>query len=130
MTQRVTDLWTGYERHAGLWYAMYCNVDLDQSERNKRDDIVWVRNSEVATARSEIASLRAKLEAVCEAGEVMRCDVICDTSSAAECPRGDCDCDGCDSVRVFLAAIALPLFEPQAQPSLLSPPIPIKGTLL
>ena len=95
MKQRVTDLWTGYEHHAGRWYAMYCNVDLDQSERNKRDDLVWVRNNEVATAaaeiaslrafvgnnmlrsdyqtvdhmRAEIASLRAKLAAVCEAVE-------------------------------------------------------------
>ena len=69
MTQRVTDLWTGYEHHAGRWYAMYCNVDLDQSERNKRDDLVWVRNNEVATAAAEIASLRAKLAAVCEAVE-------------------------------------------------------------
>ena len=57
-------------------------------------------------ARAEIATLRAKLEAVCEAGEVMRCGVICDTSCAAECPRGDCDCDGCDSARGFLAALA------------------------
>jgi len=69
VTQRVTDLWTGYEHHAGRWYAMYCNVDLDQSERNKRDDLVWVRNNEVATAAAEIASLRAKLAAVCEAAE-------------------------------------------------------------
>ena len=63
MTQRVTDLWTGYEHHAGRWYAMYCNVDLDQSERNKRDNLVWVRNNEVATAAAEIAALRAKLAA-------------------------------------------------------------------
>ena len=75
MKQRVTDLWTGYEHHAGRWYAMYCNVDLDQSERNKRDDLVWVRNNEVATAAAEIAALRAKLAAVCRAGETLMLDV-------------------------------------------------------
>ena len=71
VTQRVTDLWTGYEHHAGRWYAMYCNVDLDQSERNQRDDLVWVRNNEVATAAAELASLRTKLDKVCDAGEYL-----------------------------------------------------------
>ena len=75
VTQRVTDLWTGYEHHAGRWYAMYCNVDLDQSERNKRDDLVWVRNNEVATAAAELAALRAKLDKVCEAGDALMRDV-------------------------------------------------------
>ena len=100
MTQRVTDLWTGYEHHAGRWYAMYCNVDLDQSERNKRDDLVWVRNNEVATAAAELASLRAKLAAVCRAGETLASEVL------DICEDPYCDGPRCLACFAMKAAIA------------------------
>ena len=58
MTER-RDLYTGYEKHRGEWLAMYCNVDLDQTERGERQGVVWVRNCEAARLRA-IVDARAE----------------------------------------------------------------------
>ena len=57
-------------------------------------------------ARAEIATLRAKLDAVCEAGEDLRNTAFCDVRVALDCPRGDCDCCTCEAVGKFDAALA------------------------
>jgi len=56
-------------------------------------------------ARAEIATLRAKLDKVCEAGEDLRNTAFCDVLVALDCPRGDCDCCTCEAVGKFDAAL-------------------------
>lgn len=48
----------------------------------------------------------ARLEAVVDAAKEMRSSLMCETSSAYECPRGDCECDPCEEARDFDTALA------------------------
>ena len=62
--------------------------------------------ADLLDARAEIATLRAKLDKVCEAGEDLRNTAFCDVLVALDCPRGDCDCCTCEAVGKFDAALA------------------------
>ena len=61
---------------------------------------------ELGDTKTEIETLRAKLEAVCEAGKDLRDTAFCDVIIALNCPRGDCDCCTCEAVGKFDAALA------------------------
>ena len=61
--------------------------------------------ADLLDARAEIATLRAKLAAVCEAGEDLRNTAFCDVLVALDCPRGDCDCCTCEAVGKLDAAL-------------------------
>lgn len=55
-------LYTGFELHRGEWLAMYCNVKFDQANRQRSENLVWVRNDDVCDIghRAEIARLEGE----------------------------------------------------------------------
>lgn len=57
-------------------------------------------------ARGQLSIAKADRDAAVEAAREMRDHLVCDTSCSRECPRGDCECEGCVDARAFDAALA------------------------